>query len=382
MAEEWSKPPENSLAGLRHAMNHMDGVEFDLRLTKDDELIIFHDNHISKSQREDIGGRKWVEDHEAESLQALGAPLFSELIADNEFKTAWLEKGKIACIELKMPHPNAKHAGSVNPRKRERHARKMAKMVDSMVGELNPPHNSVVLYSFKRRFRHTCARAGVRWPVAQLQPAIPEIGNDTVKRILTLPSFMWLSLPFHLKHQQNVGAPMLPCALEYLEGFTRHLTLGRTVGLKGYTARRLTRLRQGYQAYVWPAPLEVEQSLRDLGLTGLSDYTSPELYTLPTGEARWTRWASQPLDEEQQNLFKVAEPEHHEALISEAAREVSPWRELSDLERRSFLANWRKKWQWDREIDELVEDSGANRMPWEISRLLGHRGSGKNSDSF
>ena len=380
MGEDWVKPKENSLEGLRHAINHMDGVEFDLRLTKDDQLILFHDNHISKAQRREIGGPKWVEDHEAESLQSLGAPLFSELLDDEEFKTAWTEHGKVACVELKMPHPQAKHAGSVNPRKRERHSRKMAKMVDTMLAELDLPHNAVVLYSFKRRFRKSCARAGVRWPGAQLQPAIPEIGNDNVKRILTLPSFMWLSLPFHLNHQQNVGAPMLPCALEYLHGWTRHITLGRTVGLQGYTARRLTRIREGYQAYVWPAPIEIEQSLKDLGLTAISDYSSPDLHTLPTGGARWTRWASQPLDEEREALLNNAEPEHHEALIAEATNEVTPWHELSDLERKSFLSKWRKRWNWEREVDELSEDTGTNRMPWEVSRLIGHRGSGNDSE--
>jgi hypothetical protein len=77
-------------------------------------------------------------------------------------------------------------------------------------------------------------------------------------------------------------------------------------------------------------------------------------------------------------LLRTADAEHHEALIEEAAREVSPWHELTNLEQRSFLSNWRKRWQWDREVEELAEDSGPNRMPWEVSRLIGHRGSGKN----
>jgi len=29
-------------------------------------------------------------------------------------------------------------------------------------------------------------------------------------------------------------------------------------------------------------------------------------------------------------------------------------------------------------VDELAGDSSSNTMPWEASRLLGHRGSGKN----
>ena len=250
-------------------------------------------------------------------------------------------------------------------------------MVDSMLNEMDLQQSNVVMISFKRRFRHACARANVRWPVAQLQPAIPEVGGRRMKRILTLPSFMWLSLAFHLKHQKMVGAPMLPCALEYIHGATRHLTLGRTFGLKGYTGRRLNRLRKGYQAYVWPTPIGVEKSLQELGLTGMTDDTSPDSVTLPEGGARWARWASQPLEPERAALLRDANPSDHSALIEEAAREVTPWHELSGIERRGFLSSWRKKWNWDRDIDELVADSSPKTMPWEVSRLLGHRGSGK-----
>ena len=377
MTEAWTKPVENSIEGIRQGMLHTDGVEFDLRLTMDGELVLFHDNHLSKPQTEQIGGSKWTEDHTSDELAELDIALFRTLLDDDLFANAWRDHGKVACVELKMPHPNSKIAGSVNPKKREKHARVMAKMVDSMLNEMDLQQSNVVMISFKRRFRHACARANMRWPVAQLQPAIPEIGGRRMKRILTLPSFMWLSLAFHLKHQKMVGAPMLPCALEYIHGATRHLTLGRTFGLKGYTGRRLNRLRKGYQAYVWPTPIGVEKSLQELGLTGMTDDTSPDSVTLPEGGARWTRWASQPLEPERAALLRDADPSDHSALIEEAAREVTPWYELSGIERRGFLSSWRKKWNWDRDIDELVADSSPKTMPWEVSRLLGHRGSGK-----
>ena len=377
MSEDWVKPIENSIEGIRHGMVEFDGVEFDLRLTTDGDLVLFHDNFLSAAQIEQIGGSKWTEDHSTSELAEIGIRTFNELLDDAVFTETWREQGKVACVELKMPHPKSKIAGSVNPKKREKHARTMAKLADSMLNEIDLQQSNVVMISFKRRFRHACARANVRWPVAQLQPAIPEIGGRRMKRILTLPSFMWLSLAFHLKHQKIVGAPVLPCALEYLHGATRHLTLGRTFGLDGYTGRRLNRLRKGYQAYVWPTPIAVEGSLQKLGLTGMTDNTSPQTTTLPEGGARWTRWASQPLDAEREDLLRNANPDDHAALIEEAAREVTPWYELTDIERRGFLANWRKRWNWDRDVDELASDSTSKTMPWEVSRLLGHRGSGK-----
>ena len=377
MSGDWVKPVENSIDGLRHGMTQFDGVEFDMRLTMDGELVLFHDNHLSKEQVEKIGGSKWTEDHTSEELAELGISTFEQLLADDVFAHSWREHGKVACVELKMPHPNSKIAGSVKPKKREKHARSMAKLADAMLNEVGLQQSNAVLISFKRRFRHVCARANVRWPVAQLQPAIPEIGGKRMKRILTLPSFMWLSLAFHLKHQKLVGAPILPCALEYVYGATRHMTLGRTFGLTGYTGRRLNRLRKGYQAYVWPTPIAVENSLHQLGLTGMTDDTSPESVTHPGGGARWPRWASQPLDPERDALFRNAKPADHSALIEDAAKEVTPWYELTDIERRGFLSMWRKRWNWERDIDELAGDSSPQTMPWEMSRLLGHRGSGK-----
>ncbi len=377
MTEGWVKPIENSIEAIRHGMIHTDGVEFDLRLTTDGELVLFHDNFLNPAQIEKLGGSKWVEDYSSDELAELNIPLFQTLLEDDAYTNAWREHGKVACVELKMPHPRSSVAGSVNPKKREKHARTIAGLANEMLNQMDLQQQNVVIYSFKRRFRHVCARANVNWPVAQLQPATPEVGNRRVKRILTLPSFMWLSLAFHLKHQRLVGAPMLPCALEYLHGATRHITLGRTFGLEGYTSRRLNRLRKGYQAYVWPMTIDVESSLRELGLTGLTDYTSPELVTLPTGGARWTRWASQPLDVERLALLENAEPEHHAALIEEATREVAPWHELTDIERKGFIASWRKQWGWERDLDELSRDASSKTMPWEVSRMIGHRGSGK-----
>ena len=89
------------------------------------------------------------------------------------------------------------------------------------------------------------------------------------------------------------------------------------------------------------------------------------------------RWASQPLDAERQALLQNADPVDHAALIEEATREVTPWHELTDIERKGFLSSWRKKWGWERDLDELSRDARPNTMPWEVSRMIGHRGSGK-----
>ena len=40
----WEQPPENSLDALLHGMRFSDGVEFDLRLSADEELVVYHDS--------------------------------------------------------------------------------------------------------------------------------------------------------------------------------------------------------------------------------------------------------------------------------------------------------------------------------------------------
>ena len=38
----WRKPKENSIAALEYGMEHADGVEMDLRLTAEGEVVIHH----------------------------------------------------------------------------------------------------------------------------------------------------------------------------------------------------------------------------------------------------------------------------------------------------------------------------------------------------
>ena len=152
---------------------------------------------------------------------------------------------------------------------------------------------------------------------------------------------------------------------------------GTTVGLHGRQLANLTRKREGFPVFVWPAKLRVERALMDAGLTAISDELSPEVTTLPTGEARWLRPATQPLNLEHQNKLDSAAIEHHASVISELQREVAPWPELSDNDKREFLNYWRKKWLWERDIETLMSDSYESSMPWEVSRIIGHRGSGR-----
>ena len=59
---DWERPRENSIAALEHGMEHADGVELDLRLTEEGEVVIHHDprtlsgKYPERSSYDDIKG--------------------------------------------------------------------------------------------------------------------------------------------------------------------------------------------------------------------------------------------------------------------------------------------------------------------------------------
>ena len=149
------------------------------------------------------------------------------------------------------------------------------------------------------------------------------------------------------------------------------------MGLEGKKLERLTKYRKGYPVYVWPSKSDSERLLLDAGLTGLTDDLSPNSVTLDSGHARWIKPATQPLNDGMRKELDDTPIDEHASKISELQKDISPWHELSDSERRRFIENWKKKWLWERGIDTLLSETSESSLPWEVSRIIGHRGTGK-----
>ena len=80
----WEQPQENSIASHLHGMEHLDGVELDLRLSSDGELVLQHDAELGESRGE-LGGRSpWVELNSAAELAESGIELFADLVGRAE----------------------------------------------------------------------------------------------------------------------------------------------------------------------------------------------------------------------------------------------------------------------------------------------------------
>ena len=365
----WEQPPENSLDALLHGMQVSDGVEFDLRLSVEGELIVYHDTRTADG--------RYPECEEASSMPDYVCTL-DELLAESEFVEPWVNEGKFACIELKIPHPNSgKVGGMFSGEMKIDHMQRMIEIVDESVGPLGLSPSGAVIYSFEPRLLKAASRTSSKLRFARLVPYLRPWGSSFVKRVFASPYFIGLSLPRLMAMQRKAGAPMLPAALDYLDGSKRHFTLGTTVGLHGRQLTNLTRKRKGFPVYVWPAELRVERAILDAGLTAISDELSPDVHTLPTGEPRWLRPATQPLNDEVRMELDGIPKDGHADAIRSLQGDISPWSELSDAERKEFIEGWRKKWFWERGVDVLMSEASETSMPWEASRVIGHRGAGR-----
>ena len=365
---DWIRPRENTVEGLVYGMEQSDGVELDLRLTQDQRLILHHDSKTEFGE--------YPECLTIDELPDYVEPI-DDLLANKDFIRRWTEEGAFTCIEFKSPHPSSGKAGGwFNGKEKEQHMINMIQNLQELLEPIERSNSSTVIYSFDPKIITASKKIKTDLKFSRLRPNIRPWGNWTTQRIVATPSFLANSLPKLMDKQRQEGSPMLPCSLQYLKGIESNINIGWTVGLEGKKLERLTKYRRGYPVYVWPSKSDSERLLLDAGLTGLTDDLSPNSVTLDTGHARWTKPATQPLTDETRKELDNMPKEEHFTKIKELKKEVSPWHELSDNERIKFVDNWRKRWLWERERSTLLNETSKSSLPWEVSRIIGHRGTG------
>jgi len=376
----WTQAPENTLESLRHAIQQFDGIEFDIRITADNQLVVHHDRNVSLPASYLEGKPIWAEEWTLEELNEAGFLGFEEMLDDPIIANHWATRGKMGCIEIKRPHPTASSGGGYRGKKRHiAHVARAMQLAESILDERDIPHHNTVFYAFHKHMPASAAQASTRRPWAALIPYIPPFGNRTTQRLQAVPQY--ISMPFKrlVKRHKMEGSSMLPCAIEYFKSPTSWLPLGRKVSLRGRGLERLTASRHGMPTYVWPTRPDIEHALLRAGLTALTDYADPALTWLPSNQARWVQPATQPLDEEQWQSLEKCEVEHHLDVLSEFKDSTPTWSEADPARRRSLIEAWRKRWKWNESTEELVEKYCDATPPWAAPRMIGHRGSGKTS---
>ncbi|MBF92775.1 MAG: hypothetical protein CMB78_03260 [Euryarchaeota archaeon] len=367
----WEPPRENSIEALRHGIEFSDGVEFDLRMDAEGELVIYHDEFVPG--REPIGER-CIERLSTSELRSFGIDVFEDLLSDSVFSEAWRKGGKTVDIEIKIPHPMTK-IGT------DEHLGSMMSKIDSRLKDLELPGRSTLVSSFSPRIGAVSKRSGFGIPVTRLVPHIRAWGRYwNVKRAVAMPNFARTSFQGMAKTLRKEGMESIGIALEYLVGWTKWVNPRMPVGLSGSGLERFQRSRMGMGVIVWPSPLRYEDGLIGAGVTLVSDEMNPTLFSKPDGSARWPRPASQPLDEDWQGRIEGAQSTELPDLISEASSSLPMWHELNDERRKEIVREQAKRMLWPGNAEKWASKTSEG-IPWGSPRIIGHRGAGKTHSS-
>jgi hypothetical protein len=378
----WAQAPENTLESLRHAIQLHDGIEFDLRMTLDGEVIIHHDSDVSVPPENIQRPKHWVEHHTLEELEDFGFCSFKSLLEDPVVLEQWRDHGKMGCVELKRPHPKSDVGGGYfGASSHKKHITALIDAADAILNEYEIPDQNSVFYAFHRGMKASIDSSKTNRPWAELMPYIPPFGSRQFKRLRALPHFLTHSFSRLVKQHRSSGASMIPGAIEYFVPPINKLPLGKKVGLTGKGAVNLQAAQGGFPVYVWPTKPGIEHALLSAGLTGLTDQSDPNFTWLPSGHARWTRPATLPLDAAQASLLANASEADHLDVLKELKGNVIPWSECTQQERTTFNEIWTKRWNWNAHEGPNFSKEAAQSAspPWQAVRLIGHRGSGKTS---
>lgn len=374
---EWKQPVENSLASLIHGITSSDGVELDLRLTSDNELVIHHDAKISVNKESLDRRNPYVEAWSLAELEDFGFASLNSMVANREILNNWRDEAKMVCLEFKRPHPKSPNGGGYfNTKQINKTLAKMISLAQDVLDAHDIPKSNTVFYAFHNGMHKSVIQAKCRYNWAELLPVVPRFGPARLKRMMAYPQY--LVTPFNklINKHKTRGASMVPCAIEYFQPFYNRMLIGKSVGLSGKRLAYFRRCQTGMPVYVWPAKERYEYRLLNSGITGLTDNLDPNFTWYKDGLPRWRYPATQPLDANQLMQLTNVEYDNHLDLLKELASDVPRWSEADTQRKQEITKLWQKKWNWKRDISKSHATDG-NALPWQAVRLIGHRGSGK-----
>ena len=362
----WDQPKENSLAALLHGMQFADGIEFDLRLSSDGEFVVYHNELVPGE------GRKFersIERMSTSEIRSLGTVTFDELLSQGVLTDVWQAGGKTANIEFKVPHPAAQIDDV------DAHLSAMMGLLEESLDPFDLPDRSALVYSFSPRIGPVAKSVGFGLPVTRLSPYLRPWGSYRIKRLVGTPGFVLSTVTGLIKEHREEGMPAIAMALQYLQGWERFAHPGTPMAISGGGLERLNRARAGMGLHVWPAPLELEASMLEAGISLISDHMDPSVFSLPDGKARWMRPASQPLDDEWRGRLDGASNSERGDLIREAGESLPTWPELGSNRKREMVTEQGHRMFWAGSEDKWAAEA-ENGLPWGSPRLIGHRGAG------
>ncbi|MEC7744529.1 MAG: glycerophosphodiester phosphodiesterase family protein [Candidatus Thermoplasmatota archaeon] len=364
---KWRQPEENSIEALVHGITFSDGVEFDLRMDSDGELVIFHDEFVPGDGRM---ANRCIENMSTSELRSRGVVVFEDLLSEPKFVESWSEVGKTVDIEIKIPHP-VTNIGT------DHYLSSIMEKLEETIGPLGLPQRTTIVSSFSPRIAPVAKSSEFGFPVTRLMPRIRSWGRYwRLKRVVAMPHFASTSVPSMVNSFRDEGMESIGMALDYLVGWTRFVSPGSVVGIRGKGLEKLHRSLKGMGAFVWPAPLGMEDELIEAGVSLVSDHLDPDVLVKPNGSIRWPRPASQPLDEEWKGIFGSASVEEYGDLFREASDSLPSWSELGAKLRTDIVVKRGRSSYWEGSEEKWSKEAERG-LPWGCPRIIGHRGAGK-----
>ena len=185
--------PENTLDSLVHGMDLFDAIEFDVRLTKDNHVIIHHDRKVSIDLELRQEKSPYVEDWDLDELLELGFCSLEMLLEHPSIQQAVQEQGKVMVVESKRPSYKVKRSGGwFAKNKHDAHVGATMKHAEALLDQYEIPQQSTVHYAFHKSMSDATRLEGFNELVTLLPTIRPFAGRKT-HRVLAFPEFLTTS---------------------------------------------------------------------------------------------------------------------------------------------------------------------------------------------
>ncbi|MCY3413320.1 MAG: hypothetical protein INQ03_16900 [Candidatus Heimdallarchaeota archaeon] len=204
----------NSIAALVWGLKNFDGVEFDVRISKDDVAVIHHDTYLEIEGALD----KKIQDLTLAELREHGIETLEELLNNEGIAGEMTDPSKILWLELK---PDCKGWERILY---DAHVERMYKIIDEVIEKSSINRDQINVFSFCVK----CLIPFLKSKKYKVFPIVPDVDEcDTrigiLRQILALGRLFKRSLIYHGKRFENMGFKGMLFPHNYVDGFIHKL---------------------------------------------------------------------------------------------------------------------------------------------------------------
>jgi hypothetical protein len=240
-----TKLAPNSIAALCWGLNNFDGVEFDIRMSKDNVPVIHHDTFLESGEE--------VAQLSLASLRNHGIETLEELLSDSELSSTLVNnQQKILWLELK---PDCKRH---DRKQTQEDTNRMYQAIVSVIDKSNIPVGQINIFSFCVKLLLPFVADG-RFKVYPIIPDIDECDSRSglIRKILSLPRYFRRSVIHHGNRFKKLGFSGIMFPHQYVDGI-------RSLFHPSYKKIKQVLESENFDLVTQAADLEVEKEYTDI----------------------------------------------------------------------------------------------------------------------